>query len=1032
MRTKIFSALAVLPFLVGCSAPEPSPLSSSANLLQVADELRELQLFDSSLATYQKAITVFDSLEQSNEKLECLVGMANCWWALHKSDSAVALCQQAVKQFDLSSTKAPRALAEAVTILGNVHADKRTRLDFVKALAYYQKALEILQSNGVSEEDLVMARERFGIANWLIGNYEEAERWYRQCIRELPGLSKTTAANHAILYSRLSSVLESMGRLREAAQNANKAYEISKAYQLASKVDEAEFLLKIGRIELALGDPGQALVSYEAALYLQTEFGEKQNKLTSFILSGLADCNCRLGEEAKAMSYFQQARKYWNENENDDGNGLQVLLRQMAKCHLRNNRPAMALTLQREALKIIERKFGSHSISWMYAIEEMGRSRLLAKDYDGAIADFERAKRAAKELLAIQHPKHLEFSLQLAEAALKKGDLKACQNRLASIAGSPQLDRVLEVSLILNLKYQQLHGSLDQAMYEAKGDYHYLVKALHHYQNGINRVQASQRQFISVVSELHLQQTVTRLCETALECCILLQHKAPSEVTPDLVLAFIEAASNVLLKGAYNNQIALTNPSIPKEKADQLRELEQQCEYYYHRISAPPEEGTIAGGEEKNWQLSFLESSRKLKNLQLELAANYPAYKAQIESDIAPSLQRIIEALPEGATFMAFVEGKENLYRFRCNGRGSRFEQLAAVRDYTPMLDSLLSLIYTSPPRWQSDIDKQVRFKQFCRQAHRLHELLIGQPLPGDGKLVVALSGHLNYLPMEILLENEPDETMEMSNNWRALPYLFKSHTVQMVESAGLWLSPHTEHSFASAYAGFAPNFDNANGGMVPLKYNISEVQQSAAIWSGLSFTEGNASIENFRKVAGSCAVLHLATHATCNSNYPASSKVFFSNTQYISGWEIASYHIPVSLVVLSACNTGGGKLVAGDGVHSLSRAFRQSGAAATLMSLWVENDVSGNELLIPFMKNLKEGLPKSEALQKARMEFLTNTRNERMTHPHYWANLVLIGNDTPLNEQQIRAATGIRSEWIILSAGLVAVLLWIWKYLSA
>jgi hypothetical protein len=92
-------------------------------------------------------------------------------------------------------------------------------------------------------------------------------------------------------------------------------------------------------------------------------------------------------------------------------------------------------------------------------------------------------------------------------------------------------------------------------------------------------------------------------------------------------------------------------------------------------------------------------------------------------------------------------------------------------------------------------------------------------------------------------------------------------------------------------------------------------------------------------------------------------------------------------------------------------------------MSLWSESDQSGNDLIVPFMKNLKEGMPKSEALQKAKSEFLLSVQNDRMTHPHYWANLVLTGNDNPLDvEPGQPSKAGISPLWLLMLLPALAI----------
>ena len=103
-------------------------------------------------------------------------------------------------------------------------------------------------------------------------------------------------------------------------------------------------------------------------------------------------------------------------------------------------------------------------------------------------------------------------------------------------------------------------------------------------------------------------------------------------------------------------------------------------------------------------------------------------------------------------------------------------------------------------------------------------------------------------------------------------------------------------------------------------------------------------------------------------------------------------------MAVLSACNTGFGKLEKGEGVMSMARAFHFSGVPAVVMSLWKVPDRSTKEIMLHFYKYLKEGNSKSVALQKAKLDYLSSTDDMALRHPYYWAGFVINGNTEPLD----------------------------------
>jgi peroxiredoxin len=102
-----------------------------------------------------------------------------------------------------------------------------------------------------------------------------------------------------------------------------------------------------------------------------------------------------------------------------------------------------------------------------------------------------------------------------------------------------------------------------------------------------------------------------------------------------------------------------------------------------------------------------------------------------------------------------------------------------------------------------------------------------------------------------------------------------------------------------------------------------------------------------------------------------------------------------VELVVLSACDTGAGKLKAGEGVFGLQRAFRVAGAQKLVTSLWAVEDEATREWMKAFYEALfSEGLGTSESVREASLELLSERRKKnKSTHPFYWAGFVASGD---------------------------------------
>lgn len=157
--------------------------------------------------------------------------------------------------------------------------------------------------------------------------------------------------------------------------------------------------------------------------------------------------------------------------------------------------------------------------------------------------------------------------------------------------------------------------------------------------------------------------------------------------------------------------------------------------------------------------------------------------------------------------------------------------------------------------------------------------------------------------------------------------------------------------------------------------------------------------------------ILHLATHgffladgdATVENPLLRSGLVFAGANARSSGTddgvvtalEAAGLDLRgTRLVVMSACETGVGRITNGDGVYGLRRAFVIAGAESLVMSLWEVDDAATRDLMDGYYKKLKAGLGRSAALRAIQQEMHATTK---YAHPYFWASFVAAGDSAPL-----------------------------------
>ena len=152
-----------------------------------------------------------------------------------------------------------------------------------------------------------------------------------------------------------------------------------------------------------------------------------------------------------------------------------------------------------------------------------------------------------------------------------------------------------------------------------------------------------------------------------------------------------------------------------------------------------------------------------------------------------------------------------------------------------------------------------------------------------------------------------------------------------------------------------------------------------------------SASETTVRAAAGPYAIIHLATHAVVNTTDPLASHLRLAgdgaNDGYLHGNEIAMTRWRARLVVLSACETIGGRLYEGEGLMGLARAFLAGGARAVVATQWPVGDASA-DAMDTFYRRLAAGSTPDAALRDAQLAL---RRTPATSHPFYWGGFVLV-----------------------------------------
>jgi CHAT domain-containing protein len=113
----------------------------------------------------------------------------------------------------------------------------------------------------------------------------------------------------------------------------------------------------------------------------------------------------------------------------------------------------------------------------------------------------------------------------------------------------------------------------------------------------------------------------------------------------------------------------------------------------------------------------------------------------------------------------------------------------------------------------------------------------------------------------------------------------------------------------------------------------------------------------------------------------------------YLTMKDVFQLQLNAQFVTLSACNTGQGQSVKGEGVMGLTRAFMYAGTPSISVTLWSIETSSAAMLTTGFYANLKAGLRKAEALRKIKLRMIRGEESRLYRHPFFWAPMVIFGD---------------------------------------
>ena len=388
-------------------------------------------------------------------------------------------------------------------------------------------------------------------------------------------------------------------------------------------------------------------------------------------------------------------------------------------------------------------------------------------------------------------------------------------------------------------------------------------------------------------------------------------------------------------------------------------------------------------------------NSVKLHDLSLKLSAinmKLKSLKSFIAKKKYPSVNRLIsldllkkQLIKDKLVFTEYFYGKNSIYQFIIKDNDIVLNRIPKYAKTSKKIIDFITL-FNSPSAINNDI------QNYTNQALEIYKLLKFDALSSFKNVLVIPDGFLNFLPFEALLSEKVSTT-----SFSTMPFVITKQEIIYNSSAFFYINKIKKNENHSVL-GFFPVFDNSKQA---LSHSVIEAEAIKKEVSSHILMRAKATKANFIDNVSNYGVLHLSTHGSSGKSIKNTSIDFYNSTLYLS--ELHSLNINSNLVVLSACETGVGKLFKGENAMSIARGFQYSGVNNLLFSLWQINDLSTAQIMQSFYKNYNKTKSASYSNRQSKLAYLKNENiNNAKKSPYYWSAFVYYGELIPPRETNL------------------------------
>jgi CHAT domain-containing protein/Tfp pilus assembly protein PilF len=983
-RAKAQKGIAIVLFTIACILGSAFPLpliffsGSSTAIAQTSggrspegDQLFEqgkqhyrIGQFQAALESLQQALRIYQDIGDRRGEALALNGIGITYADIQQSARALEYLHQALAIFTELGDRFEQGTA--LSNIGSIYSDLR---QYERALEYLQQALVIRQETGDRAGEWTTLNS-IAIAYSGLGQSRQALEFYQQALTSLRAIGDhVDRIGERIILQNVGEVYTKLGQYAQALEALQQALTMNRA--VGDRLREAAALNNIGFIYVNLGQYAQGLEHYQQALAISIEMGDRiREAATLDNMGGVYDST---GQYSQALEFYQQAlaiRKEvgdW-EGEANTLNGIGLVYSNLGQYTQALDHLQQALVITRNAGNRVEEGTTLNNIGGVYislgqyvqALEYYQRALAISRD----IGDRVREVASLNGIGAIhqslgQYAQVLEY-YQQALAISREIGIPAGEGAILSNIGVNYQDLGQYAQA---LEYLQQALTITRAIGDRAGEGMTL--------GTIGLTSLLSKQFVAAEEQLFASLNVLEslrafelkdsdkvaLFDTQLGNYLALQQVLIAQNKTELALEVAE-------RGRARPFVELLATRLSEAQVTKI--VSHAADLAAIRRIAQKQNATLV-------QYTVINSRLMIEPV-LYIWVIHPTGEIHFQS---VNLTTLDQSLSDLVTSSRDAIGVRN-----------RSEPAAIVPELKP----------------EAQQRQQAQQRQKLQQLHQLLIEPIAQWLPTnpDERVIFIPQGELFLVPFPALVDAQGD-------------YLIKKHTIVTAPSIQVLDLTRQQRQSIGANSGspirgddllvvgnpIMPRVWNPANGIEEQLSSLPGAEEEAVTIAKMFATQPmlweQASESAVVQRMPQARIIHLSTHGLLEYGNPEDSGVrdvpgaialspSAKDDGLLTSAEILKMKLKAELVVLSACDTGRGKIT-GDGVIGLSRSLITAGVPSVIVSLWSVPDAPTAELMSEFYRQWQQNPDKAKALRQAMLITMQNHPN-----PRDWAAFTLIG----------------------------------------